>query len=110
MKAIGYKCILTKNGQEAYDKLCELVSDGSQLRDKVSLIISDVEMPEMDGYTLTAKVRANPSMRGIYIILHTSLSGMFNQAMVSKVGADNFIPKFNPDELAKAVQTAIRGS
>ncbi len=75
MKAIGYKCILTKNGQEAYDKLCELVSDGSQLRDKVSLIISDVEMPE-----------------------------------VSKVGADNFIPKFNPDELAKAVQTAIRGS
>lgn len=51
MKAIGYKCILTKNGQEAYDKLCELVSDGSQLRDKVSLIISDVEMPEMDGYT-----------------------------------------------------------
>ena len=110
MKAIGYKCILTKNGQEAYDKLCELVSDGSQLRDKVSLIISDVEMPELDGYTLTAKVRANPSMRGIYIILHTSLSGMFNQAMVSKVGADNFIPKFNPDELAKAVQTAIRGS
>ncbi|MBL4629632.1 MAG: chemotaxis protein CheV, partial [Paraglaciecola sp.] len=38
------------------------------------------------------------------VILHTSLSGVFNQAMVEKVGADDFIAKFHPDELATSVQ------
>jgi two-component system chemotaxis response regulator CheV len=42
------------------------------------------------------------------VILHTSLSGIFNQAMVKKVGANNFIAKFNPDELAKAVRDAMK--
>ena len=42
------------------------------------------------------------------IVLHTSLSGVFNQAMVKKVGADNFIAKFNPDELAKAVKELMK--
>ncbi|KKN46662.1 hypothetical protein LCGC14_0670550, partial [marine sediment metagenome] len=39
-----------------------------------------------------------------HVILHTSLSGVFNQAMIEKVGADDFIAKFNPDELATAVK------
>jgi two-component system chemotaxis response regulator CheV len=46
-------------------------------------------------------------MKDLYIILHTSLSGIFNQAMVEKVGANDFIAKFNPDELAIAVQKEI---
>ena len=68
------------------------------------MIISDIEMPEMDGYTLTAEIRANEALRGIHIILHSSLSGVFNEAMVKKVGADQFIAKFHPDELLTAVQ------
>ena len=56
-------------------------------------------MPEMDGYTLTAEIKAP-----LHVILHTSLSGVFNQAMIEKVGADDFIAKFNPDELATAVK------
>ena len=43
----------------------------------------------------------------VYILLHTSLSGIFNQAMVEKVGAKDFLDKFKPDKLAEAVQKQI---
>ena len=77
---------------------------GGDISAKVPLIISDIEMPEMDGYTLTAEVKANEHLRHVHIILHSSLSGVFNEAMVKKVGADQFIAKFHPDELVSAVQ------
>ena len=77
------------------------------IKDQVALVISDIEMPEMDGYTFTAEIRNNPNLKDLHVILHTSLSGVFNQAMVQKVGANNFIAKFQPDELAKAVQNAL---
>jgi two-component system chemotaxis response regulator CheV len=64
-------------------------------------------MPEMDGYTLTAEIRADPRMQKLHIILHTSLSGVFNQAMVKKVGADDFLAKFRPDDLAARVAERI---
>src|SRR5690606_40318531 len=65
----------------------------------ISLLISDIEMPEMDGYTLTAEIKADPLLRNMHVVLHSSLSGVFNEAMVKKVGADQFIAKFHPDEL-----------
>ena len=77
---------------------------GGDISAKVPLIISDIEMPEMDGYTLTAEIKANEHLRNVHIILHSSLSGVFNEAMVKKVGADQFIAKFHPDELVSAVQ------
>ena len=58
-------------------------------------------MPEMDGYTLTAEIRDNDKLKHMWVILHTSLSGVFNEAMVQKVGANDFIPKFNPEEWHK---------
>ncbi|KKN13775.1 hypothetical protein LCGC14_1002850, partial [marine sediment metagenome] len=72
-----------------------------------SLMISDIEMPEMDGYTLTSEVRQDPYMKDLPILLHTSMSGTFNEALVSKVGANKFIPKFSADELASAVQSML---
>ena len=70
----------------------------------VDIIFLDIEMPEMDGYTLTAEIKNTPELQKLHVVLHTSLSGVFNQAMVQKVGADDFIAKFHPDELATAVQ------
>ena len=64
-------------------------------------------MPEMDGYTLCANIRQDPSLKRLYVILHTSLSGVFNISMVGKAGANDFIPKFNSDDLAQAVKKAI---
>lgn len=77
---------------------------GGDISNRVPLMISDIEMPEMDGYTLTTEVKADERLRNIHIVLHSSLSGVFNQAMIEKVGADQFIAKFHPDELASAVQ------
>lgn len=103
LKTIGLEVVLVNNGQEAFNKLHELLQNGP-IYDQIGLLISDIEMPEMDGYTLTAKIRQDSDLCNLKIILHTSLSGVFNQAMVKKVGADNFIAKFNPDDLAHAVK------
>ena len=65
-------------------------------------------MPEMDGYTLTSEIKRDPQLQGLFVLLHSSLSGVFNEAMVEVVGADAFIPKFNPDELSFAVVEALR--
>ena len=106
LEAIGVQCVLAKDGREALNMLLEMAKQGPIL-DQIALVISDIEMPEMDGYTFTAEIRNNPILKDLHVILHTSLSGVFNQAMVQKVGANNFIAKFQPDELAKAVQGAL---
>lgn len=107
LSAIGLNVVAKKDGRQAYEYLLEMVEAGKNLADEISLVISDVEMPEMDGYTLTAKVKSDPRFDGLYIMLHTSLSGVFNKAMVQKVGADDFMAKFSPDELADRVMDII---
>ncbi len=106
---LGIKSILAKDGLDALNILREMAEKGS-IYDQLIMVISDIEMPEMDGYTFTAEVRHDPDLKDLHILLHTSLSGVFNNAMVAKVGADNFIPKFDPDELANAVQSQLRDS
>lgn len=104
--ALGLEVDLCKDGREALDLLKEKAKEGN-ITDYYALVISDIEMPEMDGYTLTAEIRSTPALRELKVILHTSLSGVFNQAMVDKVGANAFIAKFNPDELASAVRQSV---
>ncbi len=105
---LGVESTLARDGQEAYEKLSAWVEEGKKLDDYLSMVISDVEMPKMDGYTLTTKMREHPGMKDLYVLLHTSLSGVFNENMVKKVGADRFLAKFSPDELATAVQERLR--
>ncbi len=107
LKELDVDVTSKKNGKEAWDYFCGLADDGVKLADEFLMIISDIEMPEMDGYTLTASVRSDERMKGAYIMLHTSLSGVFNQAMVEKVGADSFLAKFQPDELASRVRDRV---
>ena len=104
--SIGFEVVSAKDGKEAYNKLLEMAQDGD-ICDQIALVISDIEMPEMDGYTLTAEIPRNAELKNLYVILHSSLSGVFNQAMVERVGANAFIAKFNPDELGNAVKSAL---
>ncbi|WAJ69431.1 chemotaxis protein CheV [Catenovulum adriaticum] len=104
LEGFGIDLQLAINGKDALNKLLAEAEETGEVTDKVALLISDIEMPEMDGYTLTAEIKNNPKLKNLKVILHTSLSGVFNHAMVEKVGADDFIAKFNPDELAGAVQ------
>ena len=107
LTAIGMDVVSKNDGKQAYEYLKEITSDGSKARDHLALVISDVEMPEMDGYTLVTRCKGDPALADIYIMLHTSLSGVFNKAMVQKVGADDFMAKFSPDELAERVMEII---
>jgi two-component system chemotaxis response regulator CheV len=104
LTALGLKIEAAKNGLEALERLKELAAPTGDITDVVGVLVSDIEMPEMDGYTLTAEIKNTPELAKLKVVLHTSLSGVFNQAMVKKVGADDFIAKFHPDELATAVQ------
>ncbi|WAR44025.1 chemotaxis protein CheV [Methylomonas rapida] len=105
---IGLDCTVLKDGLEAWEHLSQLVADGVRIQDRYAMIISDVEMPRMDGYTLATKIKSDPAMRDIYLILHTSLSGVFNTAMVQKVGANEFLAKFDPDSLLTAIQKQLK--
>ncbi|WP_018867329.1 MULTISPECIES: chemotaxis protein CheV [unclassified Thioalkalivibrio] len=102
IRGLGFEYEVFKDGQEALDFLEQKAGEGP-VRDQIELVISDIEMPRMDGYTLTARIRDNPALKDLKVLLHSSLSGEFNTDMVKRAGADAFLSKFNPDELANAV-------
>jgi len=107
LEKAGIECTLANDGQEGLDILTGWVDEGINLNEKIALVISDIEMPRMDGYTFTTKIRQDPRLDSLYVLLHTSLSGVFNNSMVEKVGANQFIPKFKPNELVGAVLDII---
>jgi two-component system chemotaxis response regulator CheV len=107
LERMGIKVELAGDGKEALDKLKALAADGVNVSDYYAMVISDIEMPEMDGYTLTRNIREDGNLAGLYIVLHTSLSGVFNKSMVEKVGANEFIPKFNADDLGGTVMRQL---
>ncbi|HKM26063.1 MAG TPA: chemotaxis protein CheV [Thiopseudomonas sp.] len=91
------------DGLKGLRQLQEWADQGEVLTDKLLMVITDAEMPEMDGYRLTTEIRQDPRLQDLYVVMHTSLSGSFNAAMVKKVGCDNFLSKFQPDRLAEVV-------
>jgi len=105
---VGIACTVANDGQEGLDILKEMAKDDVPVHERINLVISDIEMPRMDGYTLTTEIRKDPKLENLYVLLHTSLSGVFNKSMVDKVGANNFVPKFNPDELAETVLGIVK--
>ncbi|HVT36876.1 MAG TPA: response regulator, partial [Nevskiaceae bacterium] len=103
LQQIGVESVLVRDGREALRYLKDLAEHGKPVTEELVMVISDVEMPDMDGYTLTTEIRRDPRLKDLYVLLHSSLSGVFNNAMVQKVGADRFIAKFSSDELAQGV-------
>lgn len=103
LEQLGLQCTLANSGREALSILQGWADSGDSRLAQLAMVLSDIEMPDMDGYTLTTSIRQDPRLAHLYILLHTSLSGTFNNAMVERVGADKFVPKFKPDELATVV-------
>ncbi|KTB82295.1 chemotaxis protein CheV [Pseudomonas syringae] len=110
LETVGVEVVALNDGRQALDYLLKMVAEGKKPEEEFLMMISDIEMPEMDGYTLTAAIRNDPRMQKMHITLHTSLSGVFNQAMVKKVGADDFLAKFRPDDLAARVVARIKAA
>ncbi|MCU7932165.1 MAG: chemotaxis protein CheV [Candidatus Thiodiazotropha sp. (ex Codakia rugifera)] len=99
--------IQAKDGSEALNLLLQWSEEG-KVSDWLAMVISDIEMPKMDGYSLVTEIRENPKLTDLYVILHSSLSGVFNESMVKKVGADHFLAKFMPDELVGRVTERLK--
>ena len=99
------------NGQEAFEKLTALAARASadkvSLRDSIGLILTDAEMPEMDGYVLTKKIKEDVRFNGISVLMHSSLSSVANQKLGQQVGVDAYVPKFNAEDLAHMIRSLL---
>lgn len=104
---LGVSCTQLSDGRQALDHLKQLAASGQDPVQRYGMVISDIEMPAMDGYTLTSEIRRDPALSGLYVLLHTSLSGVFNHAMVERVGADDFVPKYSQQELADRITSRL---
>lgn len=104
---IGVDCLVARDGTEAMVVLRDLRERGIAPEQHLAMVISDIEMPKMDGYQLTEAIRATPGLGGLYILLHSSISGEFNHARVKATGANRFIQKYSADDLANAVLAHI---
>ncbi|WP_426115890.1 chemotaxis protein [Massilia sp. PWRC2] len=113
LDAMGLPFIMTKTGKEAWDQLHAIATqaeaDGHSIYDRVALVLTDLEMPEMDGFTLTRSIKKSPRFKDLPVLIHSSLSGTTNEEHVKSVGADAYVAKFNADELAAALRTVLKG-
>ncbi|MBU2885122.1 chemotaxis protein [Gilvimarinus agarilyticus] len=105
---LGIGVVAMQDGLKALNNLKSLSASGKRAVDEYLLLITDAEMPEMDGYRLTAEIRQDSALSDLHVVMHTSLSGSFNQVLVEKVGCDAFLSKFAPDELATVVQKRLQ--
>ena len=111
LKAMGVPYIMTKSGKEAWDKLHEIAAEtkaqGKPVKNRICLVLTDVEMPEMDGFTLTRNIKADRRFDGIPVVIHSSLTGSTNENLVKSVGADAYVAKFMPREFAAAIRGVL---
>ncbi|MBF7995542.1 chemotaxis protein [Rahnella laticis] len=98
-------------GLEAWNKIRKMAEEckaaGVPISDKISFVLTDLEMPEMDGFTLTLNIKRDEFLKNIPVIIHSSLSGSANEDHVRKVGADGYVAKFEINELEAAIHKAL---
>jgi two-component system chemotaxis response regulator CheV len=112
LKAMGAPYIMTKTGKEAWERLqaiaAEAEAEGSTVQRKIAVVLTDLEMPEMDGFTLTRHIKMTPRFKSIPVIIHSSLTGTTNENHVKSVGADAYVAKFSPRELASSIRKVLK--
>lgn len=111
LEAMRVRYVGSVNGRVAWEELKKLAtfaeSSGRPVREFVQVVLTDVEMPEMDGYILTKMIKSDPRFEGIPVVMHSSLSGMSNQQLGHSVGVDEYVPKFEPQRLSQTLSRLI---
>jgi len=109
LDAMGVHYIAAVNGNKAWEELKRLADSADiahiPVSDLIQVILTDVEMPEMDGYMLTRKIKEDQRFANIPVLMHSSLSSLSNQQLGKAGGVDEYVPKFEPQKLS---QTLIR--
>jgi len=107
LEAMGVKSISAINGRKAWDELSRMAdyseTSNTPLKEMLQVILTDVEMPEMDGYMLTRKIKSDKRFNGIPVLMHSSLSSSSNQQLGKAVGVDEYVPKFEPQKLSQTL-------
>ncbi|MDP9899381.1 chemotaxis protein CheV [Variovorax ginsengisoli] len=102
---------MTKSGKEAWERLEAIAkaaeAEGKTAAEKIALVLTDLEMPEMDGFTLTRKIKADPRFCSIPVVIHSSLTGATNEIHAKRVGADAYVGKFVAQELAETIERML---
>ena len=104
---LGVEYLMAEDGKEALALLSGIIEGGRDVMDEVAMVISDIEMPEMDGYSLTRAIRKDNALSGLYVLLHTSLTGIINKEQATQVGADATLTKFEAAALARQVVAGL---
>ncbi len=94
---------VASNGHEALNIMEEVSREGNPIH----ILVSDIEMPGLDGYELTFEIRDKTQLSNVYIILHTSLSSQISVSQAQQVGANEALEKFDAHELIDAM---LRGA
>ncbi|MBK7900786.1 MAG: chemotaxis protein CheV [Azonexus sp.] len=114
LAVMGVKSVSAINGRQMWDELEKMAayaqSIGKPAAELISLVLTDIEMPEMDGYILTKRMKSDPRFAGVPVIMHSSLSGMSNQKLGQSVGVDEYVPKFEPQRLSETLSRRLMGS
>ena len=110
---MGVKHMQANNGLEAWERLKGLAdgaqNSGTSLRDQIQVILTDAEMPEMDGYVLTQNIKADHRFENIPVVMHSSLSSEANRDMGKRVGVDYYVPKFDAAMLSSTLLPLLAG-
>jgi two-component system, chemotaxis family, chemotaxis protein CheV len=111
LEALNVRQVCTSNGVHAWNTLTEIAAtaaaSGRMVRDMVQLVLTDVEMPEMDGYMLAKKIKADPRFDGVPVVMHSSLSGASNHQLGKSVGVDDYVSKLEPAKLASVLSRML---
>ncbi|MEN3372912.1 chemotaxis protein [Dechloromonas sp. ZS-1] len=111
LAVMGVKGVSAVNGRQMWDEMEKIAayaaSVGKPASHFVNLVLTDIEMPEMDGYILTKKIKSDPRFAGVPIVMHSSLSGMSNQKLGESVGVDEYVPKFEPQRLSETLKRRL---
>lgn len=105
---LGVRHRYALNGQEAWMRLEGMATHAQQqkrrLSDELTVILVDAEMPEMDGYVLTRRIKQDARFDGIPVVMHSSLSSEANRSMGKSVGVDAYVAKFDAGALAETLR------
>lgn len=111
LKGIGIPALMHTTGLEAWEKIKVMAqqaqAEGVPITDKIGLVLTDLEMPEMDGFTLTRNIKLDPMLKRIPVVIHSSLSGSANEEHVRKVGANGYVAKFEINELSSVIHQVL---
>ncbi|MDB5746179.1 MAG: chemotaxis protein CheV [Massilia sp.] len=111
LEAMGLPFVMTKSGKEAWEQLASIAnaaeSEGKSVYDKVALVLTDLEMPEMDGFTLTRNIKKSARLANMPVVIHSSLSGTTNEEHVKNIGADAYVAKFSVEDLSNTLRRVL---